>query len=90
VVLEELGDCVSGQADVERAYEYRELVAAINAFLGTLSWEKRCIFIRRYWFTDSVEEIAARFQMSRPAVSMTLTRMRGKLREYLAERGFDV
>ena len=89
-VLDELGECVSDREDVEEAYDYTELVADINAFLSTLPTKKRNIFVRRYWYADSVSEIAARYNMSCFAVSMMLTRLREKLRNYLTERGYEL
>ena len=89
-VLDELGECVSDREDVEEAYDYTELVADINAFFSTLTTKKRNIFVRRYWYADSVSEIAARYNMSCFAVSMMLTRLREKLRNYLTERGYEL
>ena len=89
-VLDELAGCVSGNDDVEHAYEYKELVVAINDFLSTLPVEKRNIFICRYWYTDSISDIAVRFDMTYSAVSMTLNRLRTKLHDYLIERGYEL
>ena len=89
-VLDELGECVSDREDVEEAYDYTELVADINAFLSTLPIKKRNVFVRRYWYADSVSEIAARYNMSGFAVSMMLNRLREKLRNYLTERGYEL
>ena len=90
VVLDELSDLVSGKDDVEQEIEHKELVKSIDAFLDTLSPEKRSIFISRYWYTDSVSEIAKRHGMNDGAVSMTLNRLRLKLHNYLLERGFEL
>lgn len=89
LVLDELAGCVSGKDDLEQIYEYRELVAAINGFLGRLPPEKRNIFVCRYWYADSVAQIAARYQMTAAGVSMTLSRMRDKLRGELIEWGYE-
>lgn len=89
-VLDELGECVSDREDVEEAYDYTELVADINVFLSTLPTKKRNIFVLRYWYADSVSKIAARYNMSCFAVSMMLTRLREKLRNYLTERGYEL
>ena len=90
VVLDELSDLVSGKDDVEQEIEHKELVKSIDAFLDTLSPEKRNIFISRYWYTDSVSEIAKRHGMNDGAVSMTLNRLRLKQYNYLLERGFEL
>ncbi len=89
-VLDELANCVSGNDDVEQAYEYKELTAGINDFLATLPAEKRNIFVCRYWYTDSIADIAARFDMTYSAVSMMLNRLRTKLHNYLIERGYEL
>ena len=67
-----------------------EISAVLDSFLDTLSPKKRSIFVCRYWYTDSISEIARQFQMRENAVSMTLIRIRSKLREYLRERGYEL
>ena len=88
VVLDELAECVSGVDDVEQEIDRRELVATINSFLETLPPKKRNIFICRYWYSDSVSSIARRYEMTESNVSVTLNRLRSKLKEYLSERGY--
>lgn len=90
VVLEELSDLVSGKDDVEQTFDQKELTKAIDTFLDSISPEKRSIFIGRYWYTDSISEIAVRHGMNDGAVSMTLNRLRLKLHNYLLERGFEL
>ncbi|MBQ8878074.1 MAG: sigma-70 family RNA polymerase sigma factor [Lachnospiraceae bacterium] len=89
-VLDELTECVSGKNTVEQELEYKELVNAINDFLETLSPDQRSIYVCRYWYTDSISAIAIRRGMKEGAVSMTLSRLRAKLRNYLSERGFEL
>lgn len=88
VVLDELAECVSGFEYVEQEIDRRELVATINSFLDTLSIKKRNIFICRYWYSDSIPAIARRYGMTEGNVSVTLNRLRSKLKEYLSERGY--
>lgn len=90
LVLDELADCVSGNDNIQQSYEMKELVGAINDFLSTLSEEKRNIFVCRYWYADSIADIAARYNMAYPAVSMLLNRLRIKLHNYLIERGYEI
>ena len=89
-MLEELSGIVSGADSVEQQADYRVLIAAINAFLGGLSAEKRGIFLCRYWYFDRIPEIAARYGKSENHVSVILNRLRAKLRAYLLERGFTL
>lgn len=88
IVLEELGDIVSGSDSVAQEIDRRELVNAINDFLNALSKEKRSIFLCRYWYFESVAEIAVKFKMNENQVSVLLYRLREKLRQHLEKGGF--
>ncbi len=90
LVLDELTDCVSDTDNIEQMIDRQELVKAINTFVRSLSLEKRNIFVRRYWYADSVSKIAADYGMLQGSVSKTLERTRKKLKLYLAERGFEL
>lgn len=90
LVLEELTDCVSDIDTVEQAIDRKELSKAINAFVKNLPVEKRNIFVRRYWYADSVLDIARDYGMLQGTVSKTLERIRKQLKAYLTERGFEV
>lgn len=90
VVLDELAELVSDAESVEQAFDRKELVKAIDTFLSGLPAEKRGIFVRRYWYFDSVSEIASRFGMTENNVSVTLNRIRLKLYNYLLEGGFEL
>ena len=89
VVLDEIVDLVSDTDDVEKEIDRRELVKAIDDFLGKLPADKRSIFICRYWYFDSISNIASRFGMTNNYVSVLLNRLRLKLHNYLLERGFE-
>jgi len=88
LVLDELLGLVSDGNDVEQTLDRKELISAIDAFLARLSPLKRSIFVCRYWYFDSISQIAQRFGMTENHVSVTLTRLRRKLRQHLLERGF--
>lgn len=89
-VLDELSECISGTKNVEKELEYKELIKSINSFLDNLSYEKRSLFVRRYWYSDSIRTIAKQHNMKESSVSMTLKRLRTKLKKYLLERGFEL
>ena len=63
------------------------LKTLMNDFLGTLSKEKRMIFVRHYWFGESISEISKRFGFSESKVKTALHRMREKLRKYIEKKG---
>lgn len=90
LVLDELGECVSGREDVEDEVDRKELAAAIGQFLSALPARSRDLFVRRYWYADSIAAIAQRYGRTEGSVAMDLSRTRGKLKTYLTERGFDL
>ncbi len=90
LVLDELTDCVSDVDNVEQMFDRQELVITINSFVRSLSSEKRNIFVRRYWYADSISDIASDYGMLQRTVSKTLERTRKRLKAYLTERGFEV
>lgn len=87
VSLDELSGCIAGP-DLWETVDARQLGRSIDAFLSTVSRENRAIFLRRYWFGDSVKDIAADLQLSENTVSVRLSRLRDKLRSYLSQEGF--
>ncbi len=90
VVLDELAEIVSDTERVEQVVDRRELVRAMNGFLGRLPSGKRSIFICRYWYFDSISDIALRFGKTENHISVILNRLRKKLHDYLCERGFEL
>ena len=86
VAMEELDACLSSASTVEDGIETKELVRIIESFLDTLSSENRVIFLQRYWFSDSYSDIAKKVGISEKSVSVRLTRIRRKMRDYLVER----
>lgn len=85
--LDELAQGIPTRA-LDEAVEARELGEAINRFLGTLSRNDRVLFLRRYWFGDSLQEIAKDLQLRRNTASVRLGRIRLRLREYLTKEGY--
>ena len=70
--------------------EDQQLGWIISDFLRTEKEEARRVFLRKYWFFDSVSEIAQRYGYSENKVKSMLLRTRNRLREYLRKEGFDV
>ena len=90
LVLEELEECVSGQSDPESQLAGKELAEEIDRFLKTLPKEKRYLVILRYWNAESIPALAKRFAMSENNVSVTLNRIRKKLKAHLDRAGYEV
>ncbi len=85
----ELEQCIPDRMK-EAELEGRELAAALNRFLEGISKEKRFIFLRRYWYGDSVAVIAERYHIGESKVKTTLFRTREKLRKFLEKEGIMI
>lgn len=88
-LTEELSQCLPDSAG-ERQRESRELAEVLNRFLAGLPQESRVLFLRRYWFMDSVQEIAQRYGLGESKVKTSLFRTRQKLRAFLEKEDFAV
>ena len=88
--FEELGECVSGKEYIENELENRRIEHAIDTFLWQQGQEKRNIFIRRYWYFESIENICKRTGYSQSKIKSMLFNMRKKLRDYLESEGIDL
>lgn len=88
--LEELNDCICQRENVEEQIEYQELKRLIAIFIENLPKEKRVLFLRRYWFLESMTEIAKDYNITSKNVSMKLLRIRKELKEFLKREGFEL
>ena len=88
-LTKEMEQCLPDRTH-DRKQDAKELGCIINRFLSTISRESRMIFLRRYWYTDSIEEIADRYQLSQSKVKTQLHRTRIKLRLFLEKEGISV
>ena len=87
--LEEVAECFPSAVSVEAEIEAGEAARAIDRFLETLDRENRILFVRRYWYADSVGELAELFHLRKHAVSVRLSRIRKALRKHLEEEGIS-
>lgn len=88
-VFDELQDCLMAEGP-EQQMDANLLVDALNRFLERMEKENRIIFVRRYWYMDSIDAIAKRFSISESKVKSSLFRSRNKLRDYLQQEGFSI
>ena len=87
-LTQEMQECIPGKSYVEEEVEAGALSEIINAFLDTCSEEQRNVFIRRYWFFDTISEICNRYGYSQSKVKVMLLRMRERLRIHLEKEGY--
>jgi len=85
--LDELADCIPA-GDLWDRMEAKELGQLLNRFLDTQTGENRILFLRRYWFGDSVKDIARSFGLKEGTVSVRLNRIRARLKDYLNKEGY--
>lgn len=82
-LLEELMECLPGEDFMSQIPEQMVLTKVLDAFLKKQPKEKRQLFVRRYWYADSIAELAERFGLGESKVKMRLLRMRGELKKEL-------
>lgn len=88
--LDELEECVPTADSAQEYLEAAELARMLDTFLGGLSADDRRMFVCRYWYFDSVAEIAERFAFTQSKVKMSLKRTRDKLAIYLEQEGVNL
>lgn len=88
LVLDELGECIVGNSDIEKSINANELQEIVNSFLRSLP-ERDCnVFLRRYFYSESIAETAKRYGLTPGNVTVILSRTRSKLKKHLIEEGF--
>jgi len=86
----EMEECISSGLGTEEMLADKELGEAINSFLASLDEKKRKIFVRRYFFCDSVADISVRYGVTQSKVKTLLFRCRQELKKQLEGKGFSI
>ena len=89
-LTQELKECIPAPGYADEASEADELRGLIETFLDTCTLEQQNIFVRRYWYCDSIKEISKQHQISQSKVKSLLFRMRKKLKQALREGGYHL
>ncbi|MBO7676758.1 MAG: sigma-70 family RNA polymerase sigma factor [Erysipelotrichaceae bacterium] len=87
VSLDELDECIADERSLRDSLDEQIIADCIDEFLGTLKENERKVFVCRYWYFDSIEDIASRFRYSDSKVKMMLKRTRDKLKDHLLKEG---
>lgn len=88
LALEELAGCIPSDFDVESRINEDELTQILNDFVRNLPNPESHVFLCRYWYLDSIEAIARRFDFSQSKVKSMLSRTRKKLYAHLQKEGY--
>ncbi len=81
---------VAGPSSTEDMADMSLLSEHLNKFLSGLSVNDRIVFVRRYFYVDPLSDIADKLSMSESAVKSLLFRLRGKLKTYLIQEGYEI
>lgn len=87
IALSEIAECVNMSSDVEAEADSKETSREITEFLDSLEYEKRIVFLLRYWNFMSVKEIAEKQGITEAKVRTSLHRTRNQLKIFLEEKG---
>lgn len=90
LVLDELAECIPDNNSSKDIGESIALRDALNKFIWSLKGKTRIIFVRRYWYANSISEIAQEYGMKESNVTVLLLRTRKKLKSFLCKEGFDL
>lgn len=90
VALDELDDVLSDENQFDSVAEETVLKDLINRFLSSLSKRNRIVFVRRYWYLDSVKEISKNCGLSESNVKVTLSRVRKSFKSFLEKEGIQI
>lgn len=88
VSLDELSICTPSGITVEDELEIAALGKSINSFLYAQKTNVRNVFICRYFYCDSIEDISNRFGYSQSKIKSMLMRARTRLRLHLEKEGY--
>lgn len=88
--LDELESCIPASSDRSNNSTNEELSSAIELFLGSLDRESRIMFMKRYWFSESVHEISREIGITENHAAVRLMRIRNKLKKYLQQEGITL
>ncbi len=87
VALDEIKECFPSSVSVEDEIESVEFSKEIDRFLESMDKQSRILFVRRYYYSDSIEELSELFRTSKHNISVRLSRIRKNLKKYLIKEG---
>lgn len=89
-LTKEMEECIPSPSDKSCNIMDEDLIEAIDEFLSLVSQEERGVFVARYWYGDTIREVAARFAISESKVKSMLMRTRRKMRKYFQDKGITL
>ncbi|NLA71971.1 MAG: sigma-70 family RNA polymerase sigma factor [Clostridiaceae bacterium] len=89
LILDEMQDLLASDDDIAQTVETQELSQMISDYLREQPDRKRIIFLKRYYFASTINEIAEEQKTTEGAVKILLYRMRRELKQVLQDRGYS-
>ncbi len=90
LVIDEMAEIISDSSNIEQEQEYKALMEEISSYIKEQKPLPRDLFVCRYWYCMSVRELSGKFGVTESKVTVTLCRLRAKLKKHLQERGYDI
>ena len=88
VSLGELEEVLTGNSDVQKEIEAKEIETVINSFLKDLKKTDRVIFVKRFWFNMTLDEISEETGYSKNYINVHLHRTKERLKAHLIKEGY--
>lgn len=87
-VFVEMDECIPDRKnDVETIWEAREIGRVLNRFLRTLDKKTCAVFLARYYYAYSIEELSKQYGLSARRVKYLLEKTRNNLRRFFEREG---
>lgn len=90
VLLSELNDCIPSENSIENEFDSVFLSQVISDWLRSIDEESRNLFIRRYWYGESIKELAEKMNVSPSKLSSLMFTLRKKLKKELIRKGVNI
>lgn len=89
-LTKELEQCIPARDDPAAEVDRKLLGQIISRYVASLPQQKQIIFLRRYWYMDSITDIASRLSLKKSKIKVTLYRCRNELRNILEQEGYNL
>ena len=90
VMLDELEECIPSGINIEDQAEKRELIGLVNDYLESIKTEDRALFVRRYYFGESVKSLSEEYGCSENRMTQRLLKIRRKLKVFVEKGGYEL
>lgn len=90
VMLDELEECIPSEFDVQEKLDQQNLDDLINDWLGSLSHVDRVLFIKRYYYGETVKNLAKLQVCTENQMAQRMLKLRNSLKSFLISKGVSI